>query len=144
VAFLDLDNFKTVNDIKGHPTGDYLLVLAAERFRHELRGSDTVARMGGDEFTFLFPLVGNLEDAEKAASRILRSLEAPFRIDGSTFSVSASIGLCLFPDDGEDPETLMKRADMAMYEAKRQGKNTIRSWGRLQGTALIAELKRKG
>lgn len=144
VAFLDLDNFKTVNDIKGHQTGDHLLVMAAERFRGELRGSDTVARMGGDEFTFLFPLVGSLEDAEKAASRILRSLEAPFRIDGSSFSISASIGLCLFPDDGEDPETLMKRADMAMYEAKRQGKNTIRSWGRLQGTALIAELKRKG
>ena len=76
VAFLDLDNFKTVNDIKGHQTGDYLLVLAAERFRHELRGSDTVARMGGDEFTFLFPL-GEPGGCEKAASRILRLLRLP-------------------------------------------------------------------
>ena len=131
VTFLDLDNFKKVNDALGHSAGDMLLVSAAERMRRTLRDTDTLARIGGDEFAFLFPLVEDRAEVEAVAARILETLSAPFIIEGREFTISGSMGICLFPEDGGDAQTLMKRADMAMYEAKRAGKNTWRHWAGL-------------
>lgn len=128
VIFLDLDNFKKVNDALGHSAGDLLLVSAAERMRRTLRDTDTLARIGGDEFAFLFPLVEARAEMEAVADRILETLSVPFPIEGREFAISGSLGICLFPDDGDDARTLLKRADMAMYEAKRGGKNTWRNW----------------
>jgi diguanylate cyclase (GGDEF)-like protein/PAS domain S-box-containing protein len=131
VTFLDLDNFKKVNDALGHSAGDMLLVSAAERMRRTLRDTDTLARIGGDEFAFLFPMVEDRLEVEAVAARILETLSAPFIIEGREFTISGSMGICLFPEDGGDAQTLMKRADMAMYEAKRAGKNTWRHWAGL-------------
>ncbi len=128
VIFLDLDNFKKVNDAMGHSAGDLLLVGAAERMRRTLRDTDTLARIGGDEFAFLFPMVEDRLEVEAVAARILEALSVPFPVEGREFVISGSLGICLFPDDGDDGQTLMKRADTAMYEAKRAGKNTWRHW----------------
>ncbi len=127
-AVLDLDNFKKVNDAMGHSAGDLLLVGAAERMRRTLRDTDTLARIGGDEFAFLFPMVEDRPEVEAVAARILEALSVPFPVEGREFTISGSMGICLFPDDGDDGQTLMKRADAAMYEAKRAGKNTWRHW----------------
>ncbi|HRX26754.1 MAG TPA: GGDEF domain-containing protein, partial [Aminivibrio sp.] len=128
VIFLDLDNFKKVNDAMGHSAGDLLLVGAAERMQRTLRDTDTLARIGGDEFAFLFPMVEDRPEVEAVAARILEALSVPFPVEGREFVISGSLGICLFPDDGDDGQTLMKRADTAMYEAKRAGKNTWRHW----------------
>ncbi len=124
VLFIDLDNFKIVNDTLGHHAGDQLLIEAAERLKSCIRVADTVARLGGDEFTFL------LEDIEKheaslAASRALESLTKPFRIANRDVFVSCSIGIAIYPDDGLDINTLLRNADAAMYRAKETGKNTF-------------------
>ena len=128
VTFLDLDNFKKVNDAMGHAVGDQLLVGAADRMRRALRDMDTLARIGGDEFAFLFPLVEDRAEVEAAVPRILETLSEPFSIGGHVFTISGSMGICAFPDDGMDAQTLLERADRAMYEAKRAGKNTWRNW----------------
>ncbi len=131
VTFLDLDNFKKVNDALGHSAGDLLLVSAAERMRRVLRDTDTLARIGGDEFAFLFPMVEDRSEVETAVTRILETLSEPFALEGHAFSISGSMGICIFPEDGNDAQILMKRADMAMYQAKRAGKNTWRNWSGL-------------
>lgn len=128
VIFLDLDNFKNVNDMMGHVVGDQLLLQAAERIRGEVRDMDTVARMGGDEFTFLIPLLTDRSEAEDIARRVSNVLSAPFIVEGTQFNISGSMGIALFPDDGTEDLALMKHADMAMYEAKKAGKNTWRFW----------------
>ncbi len=114
VIFLDLDNFKNVNDMMGHVVGDQLLLQAAERIRGELRDMDTVARMGGDEFTFLIPFLKDRSEAEDIAKRVSNVLSAPFFVEGKHFNISGSMGIALFPDDGGDDLALLKHADMAM------------------------------
>ena len=128
VMFLDLDNFKNVNDMMGHVVGDQLLLQAAERIRGELRDMDTVARMGGDEFTFLLPFLKDRSEAEDIAKRVSNVLSTPFFVEGKRFNISGSMGIALFPDDGADDLALLKHADMAMYKAKKAGKNTWRFW----------------
>ncbi len=128
VMFLDLDNFKNVNDMMGHVVGDQLLLQAAERIRGELRDMDTVARMGGDEFTFLLPFLKDRSEAEDIAKRVSNVLSTPFFVEGKRFNISGSMGIALFPDDGVDDLALLKHADMAMYKAKKAGKNTWRFW----------------
>jgi len=115
---LDLDRFKEINDTKGHATGDLVLQHSAASLRAALRDSDTVARMGGDEFAILLPGVAGWDTAHVAAQRVLQSLTRPFPIAGDLFEVGASLGVALFPKDGEDAETLERRADGAMYHAK--------------------------
>lgn len=123
VMFLDLDRFKVINDTLGHLVGDRLLQAVAMRLRHCLREGDTLARIGGDEFTLLLPEVSSKRDAEVIASKIIKSLKLPFKIDTHELFVSTSIGISQYPDDGQTMESLIKHADIAMYSVKGRGKN---------------------
>ncbi|HEY0514593.1 MAG TPA: EAL domain-containing protein [Thermoanaerobaculia bacterium] len=123
VLFLDLDQFKVVNDTLGHAAGDRLLVEIAGRLQETVRASDTVARVGGDEFTFLLTGVAGGADAARAAQKILEAVSRPLEIDGHRLYVTTSLGISLFPDDGEAAESLLSNADIAMYRAKDLGRN---------------------
>ena len=114
----DLDHFKEINDTLGHPDGDLVLQQAAERMRRVVRESDTVARLGGDEFAFLLPTANDAQ-AMRIAAKVMQAFEQPFEIEGNAFTLSVSIGISVFPGHGEDGATLMRRADVAMYAAKR-------------------------
>lgn len=123
--FLDLDHFKDVNDTLGHSTGDQLLVEMARRLKAQLRTGDMVARIGGDEFVILIHNCRG-DEASRIAERLLEYLAAPFNVEGLTLAMSVSIGIALYPDHGADAETLLKHADTAMYEAKREGRGKFR------------------
>jgi diguanylate cyclase (GGDEF)-like protein/PAS domain S-box-containing protein len=123
VMYLDLDHFKLVNDGLGHSVGDALLSEVAARLQGSIRASDTISRLGGDEFTILINDTSSTEAVFGVARKLLQSLGKPFRVDGHELFVSASIGISLFPTDGEDVETLLKSADSAMYRAKELGRN---------------------
>ncbi|MGH9459311.1 MAG: EAL domain-containing protein [Thermoanaerobaculia bacterium] len=123
VMFLDLDHFKFVNDTLGHTVGDLLLRAVAKRLAESLRGEDTVARIGGDEFTILLANLASPSDATTVAQKILDSIAKPIRIDAHELFVTTSIGIALYPADGRDAETLLKNADSAMYRAKELGRN---------------------
>ncbi len=123
VMFLDLDRFKKINDTLGHAAGDRLLEGFAGRISDTLRSTDTVARWGGDEFTVLLPEINCLEDAVKTAQRILDNLKPAFKLEQQALHISTSIGIALYPNDGEDAETLVKNADAALYRAKERGRN---------------------
>ncbi len=122
---IDLDRFKQINDILGHPSGDLLLTGVAGRFALCLRPSDTLARMGGDEFVVVAHDVADRRDAENMGRRLLETLRAPLRIDGRELMVTASIGISYYPHDGTDATTLLKNADSALYHAKSAGRNTV-------------------
>jgi diguanylate cyclase (GGDEF)-like protein len=134
VVFLDLDNFKTINDTLGHAVGDRLLQIVAERLRGCLRPEDVLARWGGDEFTLLLFPIGNAEDTAKIATKILDTLNAPLKLEGQELHIKASLGIALAPYDGEDAETLLKNADAAMYRAKQQGRNNYQLYTSAIGT----------
>ncbi|MDA8239634.1 MAG: GGDEF domain-containing protein [Nitrospiraceae bacterium] len=135
VMFLDLDNFKRINDTLGHSVGDLLLREVAGRLLGCVRKCDavgrlvspeqwsTVARMGGDEFTFLLSELARAEDASRIAERVFAALSQPCILEGHEVFVSASIGITIFPHDGMDIESLLKNADSAMYHAKNRGRN---------------------
>jgi diguanylate cyclase (GGDEF)-like protein/PAS domain S-box-containing protein len=121
VMFLDLDRFKLINDSMGHDAGDQLLQQAAHRLRGSMRETDTVARMGGDEFTVVLSEVGSPKDACHVAQKILDAFRAPFSLNGNEVYVSVSIGISVYPEDGNTTDILLKNADMAMYRAKGAG-----------------------
>ena len=123
IGYLDLDHFKPVNDELGHDTGDQLLIEVANRLRHASRAHDTIARLGGDEFVLLLPGQDSRAQAEEALNRILHRIAAPYRLRGHKISISASLGVTLFPDDDSDPDMLLRHADQAMYKAKQLGRN---------------------
>lgn len=123
LLFIDLDGFKQVNDTLGHEMGDRLLVTVARRLRKSLRGSDIVSRLGGDEFTVIIRPIPNLQIAAKVAEKLLNIITEPIILDGHMAKVSASIGISIYPINGQDSETLIKQADAAMYRAKHCGKN---------------------
>jgi diguanylate cyclase (GGDEF)-like protein/PAS domain S-box-containing protein len=126
VGFLDIDEFKGVNDSLGHVLADRVLQSVAARLRESLRESDTVYRYGGDEFVVVLPEIEHARDAALVALKLLRAVAAPLDIGSRQVHVSASLGLSLYPDHGRGAATLIARADRAMYEAKRSGRDTYR------------------
>ncbi|WP_317204274.1 bifunctional diguanylate cyclase/phosphodiesterase [Janthinobacterium sp.] len=143
VMFIDLDRFKTINDSLGHLTGDSLLKEVAGRLCQAVRASDTVARLGGDEFVVLVPGIHGVDEASRVAEKIIDALAAPFPLEGHTLHITPSIGLCLYPDDGDDVDALMRHADAAMYHAKANGRNNYQFFTQKmnQAAALRFELE---
>ncbi|MGA2813590.1 MAG: EAL domain-containing protein, partial [Candidatus Acidiferrum sp.] len=123
VLFLDLDHFKYINDSLGHAVGDQLLKCVAERLQGSVRGSDTVSRQGGDEFVILLSELAHPENAATSASKILHSIGSPYCVAGHDIHIDGSIGMSIYPADGQDAESLIKNADTAMYHAKECGRN---------------------
>ena len=126
VLCLDLDDFKNVNDTRGHPCGDKLLRLVADRLRQNVREVDILARLGGDEFAIVQVAIHGSKEVMILAERIVNALSQPYEIDGHEVVVGASVGAAMAPDDGDDPEQLFKKADMALYRAKADGGGTVR------------------
>jgi diguanylate cyclase (GGDEF)-like protein len=124
VMFMDLDRFKIINDTLGHSVGDVLLNEVALRLRDCLRDGDTVARWGGDEFTVLLPQIHSIEDAVNTAARIVDALKTPFKVGEHDLYVDSSIGISIYPQDGEAAETLLQNADVALYRCKEQGRGS--------------------
>ncbi|MGH8084817.1 MAG: diguanylate cyclase domain-containing protein [Lysobacter sp.] len=125
LLFVDLDNFKQINDSHGHAFGDEVLTLAARCLASTVREVDTVSRHGGDEFLILLDEVAQPSDAVKVADKLIGELALPHQVNDYELSLTASIGISLYPDDGDDADTLIKRADAAMYRAKRQGRGSF-------------------
>ncbi|WLQ17282.1 EAL domain-containing protein [Hahella aquimaris] len=123
LMFLDLDNFKHINDTLGHDNGDTLLIEASRRIASSLRGNSTVARLGGDEFLIILPSLESPEDSELVAARILQAFSSPFLLNNQEIFVSTSIGIAIYPTDSENSSTLLQQADAAMYQAKHKGKS---------------------
>lgn len=156
LLFVDLDRFKQVNDTLGHTVGDRLLCEVAERLMGSVRRSDyvaralseqpeaTISRLGGDEFTILLTEIGDANDAAMVAKRALDSLEKPFSLEGQEILVSASIGIAVYPFDGDDAETLLRNADTAMYQAKAVGANNCQFYTPRMNSALLRRLKLGG
>ena len=123
IIFIDLDDFKEINDTLGHEAGDIMLKTLSQRFINSARNTDTVSRRGGDEFTIIMPRIKNLEDAAILAERILESNKEEIKINNNSLYPKTSIGISVFPDDGDTVDKLIKNADKAMYHAKESGKN---------------------
>lgn len=123
VMFVDLDQFKQVNDTLGHSVGDGLLMGVTERMKSCLRDEDTLSRLAGDEFTVILPAIHHPDDASNVAEKFLECYARPLNIDGHELRVTASIGIVIYPDDGEDAESLLQHADTAMYRIKGSGRN---------------------
>ena len=135
IMVIDLDDFKRINDVHGHKVGDRVLQVISGRLRTTVRQADTVARMGGDEFVVILPELHKREAAARIAEKVQHAAARPINIDGISFQVRASIGLAVFPHDGEDVEALLKCADVAMYRAKDEGRNVINFYSEKGRTA---------
>ena len=125
IIYIDIDNFKDINDTRGHDFGDEVLIGVAERLRSDVRDSDTVARIGGDEFVILLSQLDRPEKVDIIVRQILKNLSQPFQIQNHTIYTTASFGISMFPTDGNEGKTLLLAADQAMYEAKSEGKNNL-------------------
>jgi diguanylate cyclase (GGDEF)-like protein len=123
LMFIDLDGFKEVNDSHGHEIGDLVLKLVGEKLAESLRDTDTVARIGGDEFLVIQTEVHNRSDITKVAEKIVERVGEPFSVEGLDIKIGASIGIAVYPQNGEESRVLMKKADDALYYTKRIGKN---------------------
>jgi len=126
VMEIDLDGFKSVNDTLGHPAGDQLLRIVAQRLKSTLRSEDIVARLGGDEFAVVVEACREAAEASRVAEKLIAVIAEPMQIDGTTASVTSSIGLAVYPTDGSDTTALLRAADTALYVGKREGRNTFR------------------
>ncbi|CAG0995013.1 partial putative signaling protein, partial [Methylophilaceae bacterium] len=126
LMFLDLDKFKPINDTYGHAVGDLLLKEAAQRIQDCLRASDTAARIGGDEFVVLLPIIEAEQDAGMVGEKIRNALIQPFELAGHTLHISSSIGVAVYPQHGADEKLLVKSADIAMYHAKKNGRDNVK------------------
>jgi diguanylate cyclase (GGDEF)-like protein/PAS domain S-box-containing protein len=144
VLFIDLDSFKVINDSLGHPIGDKLLQAVAGRIRQCLREEDSVARMGGDEFTALIAGISAATDVSKIAQKLQHAIKQPIVVDGRELSVSASIGIGLYPNDGESPAALLKNADTAMYRAKELGRDNYQFYTAAMSARVIEHLNLEG
>lgn len=125
LVFMDLDRFKIINDTLGHSVGDELLRMVAARLKKTLRETDTVARIGGDEFILVLTSINGRDDVSALADKIVKTMIAPFRLRDHELFLTASLGICMFPEDGQVAEDMVKKADIAMYHAKAMGRNNI-------------------
>jgi diguanylate cyclase (GGDEF)-like protein len=144
ILFMDLDSFKRINDTLGHNVGDLLLQIVTERLRETIRPSDhlcSLARLGGDEFTILLPDIERVDDALAVAHRVKDAMRRPFNLDGHEIFVTASIGISLYPEDGEDCTSLLKFADTAMYHAKNCGKNNAKLYSSSLTMQIMSHVK---
>ena len=139
VLFVDLDDFKRINDTLGHAEGDVLLAEVGQRLKNATRGTDTVARMGGDEFVVIFTEVHSDDQLQTAIAKLRQAFHAPFRLRGADYRITASIGVAVYPDDALTEDELLQDADAAMYQAKQEGRNAVQ---RHQGSSLAATLRR--
>ncbi|EPZ53107.1 GGDEF domain-containing protein, partial [Alicyclobacillus acidoterrestris] len=128
VMYMDIDKFKSINDTLGHEVGDELLRQFAHRVQACLRPYDTLARQGGDEFTILLPEITAQEDAVSIAKRILAAIQEPWEISGQVFHTTSSVGVAFYPMDGSTRHELLRHADEALYDAKKDGRNTIKAY----------------
>lgn len=144
IAFLDLDEFKIINDNNGHGIGDALLVAVSTRMKEALNNGDTLARIGGDEFVAVIENIITVADCEPILERILRAASDPIDIYGMRFDVSASIGVAIYPEDGTDADQLLRNADQAMYVAKQQGKNRYHLFDSAHNSAMIIQHEKLG
>lgn len=140
ICFLDLDNFKTINDTLGHSYGDELISDVGRFLKEQMRKGDTIARLGGDEFIIMQPNIKELEEVTHMASRLLSSFKQPWILAGREFYISASIGITVFPDDGLEMQVLMKNADTAMYRAKELGKNNFQLYTESLNKKMLQKL----
>ena len=140
VIILDLDRFKNINETLGHVVGDKLLVAVAERLLGVLNENETIARFGGDEFTLLLPQVTMVEEATQHAQKIIELLATPFKLNGHELHVTTSIGMAFYPEDGENPEILLKNAETAMYRAKEQGRNNFQLYASVMNVSAFKQL----
>lgn len=140
VIVLDLDRFKNINETLGHILGDKLLVAVSERLLGVLNESETIARFGGDEFTLLLPQVNTIEEATQHAQKIIELLASPFKLNDHELHVTTSIGMAFYPDDGENPEILLKNAETAMYRAKEQGRNNYQLYASVMNVSAFKQL----
>ncbi|TGN39134.1 bifunctional diguanylate cyclase/phosphodiesterase [Marinobacter confluentis] len=144
ICFLDLDNFKPVNDNYGHDVGDQLLIEVAKRITASIREEDTVSRQGGDEFTLLLNDIHSYGQCQNSLNRILHAFSQPYLIDGTLHNITTSIGVTLYPDDDEDIDTLIRHADNAMYQAKLSGRNRYHFFDSKQDERLIQKHHKLG
>ncbi len=140
VMFLDLDNFKKINDTLGHTVGDMLLKAVANRLRNCVRGGDTVSRLGGDEYILILPNVKEMHDVTTVAKKLIGLFSTPFLLMGHELYITASIGIALFPSDGDTVDALLKNADAAMYHAKEQGKNNYQFYSEEMNTRVFERM----
>ncbi len=140
LLFIDLDNFKTINDSLGHSTGDELLRKVANRLKRCVRETDTVARLGGDEFTIILEDIKNADEVGICADKIIRRMKKPIEIFGSLLITSPSIGIGIYPNDGKDIETLLKNVDLAMYSAKENGRNNYQFFNSAMTSSAIERI----
>lgn len=141
VVYIDLDRFKPVNDLHGHAAGDALLVQASKRILDEIRPTDTLARVGGDEFVLILTSQPQPEKASIIATRIIETLRRPFQVENHRIEIGASIGVSLYPQDGTDADALMRAADAAMYRAKDEGRGAVRFFEAAMNAHLQARLQ---
>ncbi|PKF61744.1 GGDEF-domain containing protein [Psychromonas sp. psych-6C06] len=137
LMFIDLDNFKHINDTLGHSAGDQVLIESSERLLASVRKTDTVARLGGDEFLLILPDLKNNQQATVLAADILQLFEQPFHVQGHEFFTSTSIGLSIYPQDGDNPDTLLKCADMALYRVKDNGRNSFSFYNPIMNNNIL-------
>jgi len=141
MLYLDLDNFKNVNDTLGHSSGDTLLREVSDRLSALLRTADTVARLGGDEFLLLVPEVADADAVGDIAGKVVAGLMAPFDVLGMEIFSGCSLGVTMFPTDGEDFDSLLKKADIAMYRAKESGRNAYRFWDGEMNASVVEHVE---
>jgi len=144
VLYLDLDRFKDINDTMGHVMGDELLKAVSERLTRCLRGGDTAARQGGDEFTVFLQRIERIDDVIGVIERIFSAFEPPFVLDGAQLFLTVSVGISVYPEDGDDAETLFKNADIALYQAKAVGRNTYKFFSKSMNEKIAKKIDIEG
>jgi len=141
ILFVDLDRFKNINDSMGHSIGDKLLQEVAQRLQKSIRSIDTISRQGGDEFLVMLADIGTIPQVAHIADNVMKAIALPYQIDAYELTVTASIGISIYPGDGDEIETLIKHADVAMYHAKGSGRNRYQFFSRQMNARIVERME---